>query len=125
MRRGFTLMELMIVIALFAGVTAISTALVVSLRRSEQISGAYVEDITRLRRVVRIVERDLRRGDDPDYRLEQGVLYRDDAIVAHRIAEFDLRAEGALNVARVSLVRRSEVPDAKRPTVVVRVRRRP
>jgi len=99
--------------------------LICSLRRSEQISGAYVEDITRLRRVVRIVERDLRRGDNPDYRLEQGVLYRDDAIVAHRIAEFDLRAEGALNVARVSLAGRTEVPDAKRPTVVVRVRRRP
>ncbi|MHC4849623.1 MAG: PulJ/GspJ family protein, partial [Planctomycetota bacterium] len=122
--RGFTLMELMIVIALFAGVTAITTGLVVSLRRSEQISGAYVEDITSLRRVVRVVERDLRRGDAPDYRLERGVLYRDDAVVARRIAAFELRAEGALNVARISLAPRSEVPQAKRPTVTVRVRRR-
>ena len=124
MRRGFTLIELMVATALLAGVTAVIGALAFSIHHSERQTGAYVRDITELRRAVRAVERDLRAGEGAAYRLEGHVLFRGDDVVARRIGLFEMRADGAWTESRIGLVPRRDVPTAERAAVTVRVRRR-
>ncbi|MHC4954084.1 MAG: PulJ/GspJ family protein [Planctomycetota bacterium] len=121
MNRGFTLMELCIVTLVASAVIGTSTGLVLSLHRSEQRTAAYTREVSELRRAVRSIERDLRAGNPAEYRLENNDLFRGDALLARRIASFEVVREGALSTARVELMPRA---GGRRPVVIVRVRER-
>ena len=54
---GYSLAELMIVTTVLVGVTGTLAAVGHSLHRTDRVSAAYVDDITDLRRAVRMVER--------------------------------------------------------------------
>ena len=125
MRRGFTLMELAIVLVLIAGVTGISSGVVVTLRRSERLTRAYTDDINGLRRAVRTIEADLRADRGDACRLDDsGNLLRGDFVLARRIERFEVERAGELWVARIGMMPRSETGAARRPLITLRVRPR-
>jgi type II secretion system protein J len=129
MRReaGFTLMELMIVIAMFGFVASICGAMAGALHRTDQHTAAYVDDVSDLRRAVRAVERDLRSAtslDELDYRLEDDRLLRNGHELARRIGCFEMTEAGGLATVRMGLAPRREVASRKAPVVVLKVRLR-
>ena len=125
MRRGFTLIELCIVTVIATAVIGTSAGIITTLHRSEQRTGAYTREVSDLRRAIRALERDLRAdgaaAGGATYRLDGDRLYRGDVLLARRIALFDISQEGALWVARVSLMPRA---GGRRPVVTLRVRPR-
>lgn len=129
MRRqaGFTLLELMIYIAVFAVFSTAIAGVAHSIHKSDRFSAAYVRDVGGLRRALRLVENDLRHAKSPDeldYELEDGVLSRDGKAIARNIALFDLEADGRLVTVTIALGQRADVPPARRPAITTRVRLR-
>ena len=123
--RGFTLIELCIVTLIATAVFGTSAAMITTLHRSEQRTGAYTREVSDLRRAIRALERDLRALDTAvsraNYRLDGDRLYRGDVLLARRISAFEIEQQGALRVARVELMPRA---GGRRPVVVLRVRPR-
>lgn len=124
--RGFTLFELMIVVAIAAVSGGAMAALGLSMHRTEQETGAYVRDLDGLRRAVRTIERDLRAASQVDggavggaaYRLEGGTLLREGRVLARNVASFALARDGRLVTATLELAARSR---GRGPSVSVRV----
>ena len=106
--RGFTLMELMIVVALVATSGFAISSLGWSLHRVESSSAAYHEDLFRLRRAVQTIERDARAGDLGRYRLESHALLRDGVILLRRVATFDVTTTGRVSAVTLALQPRSD-----------------
>ncbi|MEM8883183.1 MAG: type II secretion system protein [Planctomycetota bacterium] len=106
MKRGYTLVELMIV-TVFAGVTiATATGFLWSIAQAERQSRGYVEDVLGLRRAVRTIESDMRAGKADRIRLDGDVLLRDDRMLARRIERYELRREGPLRHVEIALMPR-------------------
>jgi len=129
MRRqaGFTLMELMIVIAMVGFVASIGGAMAGALHHTDQQTAAYVDDVGDLRRAVRAVERDLRAAaslEALDYRLEDDRLLRNGHELARRIGRFEMTEVDGLATVRIGLAPRREVASRKAPVVVLKVRLR-
>jgi prepilin-type N-terminal cleavage/methylation domain-containing protein len=130
--RGFSLIELMIVTAVLAVVTASLGGIASVLHRTDRQTAAYVEDLGELRRALHSLERDLRgarevfyhRIDDVYYRLDGDRLLRDDAVVARNVALFEMSREGEIVTVRLGLRARAHVPAMRRPVVTTRVRPR-
>ena len=122
--RGFTLIELGIVVVLVAAIAVISGGMVVTLRTSERRTRAYADDITGLRRAVRAIETDLRANRSDTCRLVDGELLRGDVVLARRIGRFEIHREGDVWVARIGMKPRRESGQARKPVVTVRVRPR-
>lgn len=130
--RGFSLLELMIVTAVIALVSATLAGVASTLHRTDRVTAAYVEDLAQLRRAIRAVERDLRasrdvvyhRVGDIFYRLDDGRLLRDEQVVARRIGLFEMVREDNLVTVRIGLQPRAHVPALRQPVVTTRVRLR-
>lgn len=124
-RRGFTLVEVIVVTAALGMVAMVFGTVMTGLHRTERHSGAYVADLEGLRRAVRTIERDLRAGRAPEYAVEDGTLTRDGAVLATNIAVLDFAREGDVTAVVIGLAPRSDVPSARRPVVRFKVGRRP
>ncbi len=117
---GFSLYELMIVVAVLVTLTAAVAGITHAVHRADRVSAAYVEDLAGLRRAVTSVERDLRAArslEDLRYVLDLDMLKRGEAVVARRIGTFELLQEGDVVTARIGLLPRAEAPT--RAAVVV------
>lgn len=124
MKRGFTLIELSVVLVLVAGVAGISSGMILTLRKSERRTRAYTDDITGLRRAVQAIEADLRADRSDTCQLVDGKLMRGETVLASRIDRFEIQREGAVWVARIGMKPRRETGRVKRPVIILRVRPR-
>ena len=97
--RGFSLYEVLIVMALIGYVAAIGGSMTASLHRTDRHTAVYVKDVTDLRHAVRTIERDLRAAKsvrDLDYRHEDESLLRGERVVARNIAVFEVSEQDGL-----------------------------
>jgi prepilin-type N-terminal cleavage/methylation domain-containing protein len=124
MNRGFTLIELGVALILVAGVVGISTGMIVTLRKSEQKTRVYTDDINGLRRAVRTIEMDLRAGRGDTCQLVEGKLMRGETLLASHIERFEVNREGTVWVARIGMKPRSRTGQVKTPVITLRVRPR-
>lgn len=111
--KGFSLYELMIVVAVLVTLTATLAGIAHAVHRADRVSAAYVEDLAGLRRAVASVERDLRAArslEDLRYVLDLDMLKRGETLVARRIGTFELLQEGEVVTARIGLLPRAEAP---------------
>lgn len=126
--RGFTILELMIVVSMLTVVGATFLGAATTIHREERHSAAYAQDLAGLRRAVQLVEHDLRDAgttQDVDYRLEDGVLRRGDTPIARNIALFDVSAASdGLARVRIGLAPRSDAPNRREATLDLVVRMR-
>jgi prepilin-type N-terminal cleavage/methylation domain-containing protein len=116
---GFSLYELMIVVAVLGTVVGTIAGITHAVHRADRVSAAYVEDLAGLRRAVVSVERDLRAARslaDLQYVLDLDVLKRGEAVVARRIGTFEIVQDGEVVTARIGLLPRAEA--ATREAVV-------
>jgi len=120
-RRGFTLMEVMIATALVAIVTGSLSLMAWSFHKIETTSRAYHDDLAGLRRAVQAVERDLRADSGARYELDGTTLRRDGAVVARRIAVFEVEHDGPLATIRLELAPRSTAPSPRRARIEAEV----
>ena len=109
MRRqaGFTLMEVMVVVALVAGAASTIVGFVETLRRDDRAAARYVREISEFRAAVRSLERDLRAGARAAWRLEGDRLVRDGRLMAKNVTRFELARKGRLTTVELRLGRRS------------------
>jgi len=126
MRRdaGFSLYELMIVVAVLGVMTGAIAGLTHAVHRADRVSAAYVEDLAGLRRAVTSVERDLRAArsvKDLDYVLDLDMLKRGETILARRIGTFELVQDGDVVTATIGLLPRADAP-TREAVVVTSVR---
>ena len=130
MRRGFTLLELMVAVSMLTIVGATFLGVARTVHREDRHSAAYAQDLAGLRRAVQLVERDLREAqslEDLDMRLDDGVLYRGEKAIAHRIGTFDVdvkREQSQLAHVRIGLAPRSDAPNRRDATLDLFVRMR-
>lgn len=124
MRRGFTLIEITVVLLLVAGVAGISSGMIWTLRESERRTREYTEDIHGLRRAVRAIETDLRADRGDTCRLIDGTLMRGERVLARRIGRFEIERKDGLWIASIGLMPRKESGRARRPVITLRVRPR-
>ena len=126
--RGFTLLELMVVVCMLTVVFATMGGVAATIHREERHAAAYAQDLANLRRAVQLVERELRAADstgDLDVRLEDGVLYQGATVIARHIGVFEVEPESdSLARVRIGLAPRSDAPNRRDATLdlVVRLR---
>lgn len=128
--RGHTLIELMIASILIGSFFALLSPLAAQLHRSDRVAAAYVEDLTRCRRALRVLEADIRqaRGVEnradllrvyhPDgvieYGLDRGTLTRSvqgrSAVVSRRIGALEAFGNGRLVRLKVAVQARAATP---------------
>ena len=132
MRRGFTILELMIAVSMLTIVSATFLGVASTVHREDRHSAAYAQDLAGLRRAVQLVERELREVqslEDLDIRLDGDVLYRGETAIAHRIGTFDVdvdvkREQSRLAHVRIGLAPRSDAPNRRDATLDLFVRMR-
>jgi prepilin-type N-terminal cleavage/methylation domain-containing protein len=118
MRReaGWTLLELMAVLAVLTIAALAIGGVTEGIRREDRISAAYTRDVRGLRRALQAVEADLREAraisghtiDGVTYRLEGDRLLRDGHELARNIAHFGIERVGERATVRIVLRRRSD-----------------
>jgi len=143
-RHGFTLLELMVYLALLGVLTAAATPLLVASAADRRLGESLADDALALRRAADALERDLRCGralwigveqarlhdDDGEVRwdLDRGVLRRrgpaGESEVLRRVAGFEIARDGAcvryamtLEPRTVGATRRAHVAGAVAPRV--------
>ena len=125
--RGFSIVEAMVAVAVISMFMAATVGITGRLNRSGATARAYVDDVSRCQRALRQIDADLRCArsvaqskdgvqveldeETVVYRLADGVLTRTSptvsAVVARRIAGFDLTTRGRLVTMRLELLPRS------------------
>ena len=132
--RGFTLIELSVVVAVLGIICAATTGIVARIYRSGEVAQRYVDDVVQCRRACARLESDLRLGGrvtntngvvrihqpavTVDYSLKDGVLSRGVGgtrrVIARNIAALHVQQSGDLARVRIALQRRGprHVPEA-------------
>jgi type II secretory pathway component PulJ len=125
---GWTLLELMVVVVVGAGLGGTVLGASSMVHREERLAAACATDLTGLRRAVRVLENDLRQGRDPaalGWRLTaEGALQRGDRVLARNVAHFELERDGSLTTVYLALGPRSDAPHRREAALELRVRAR-